>query len=90
VHFEGDSLIVVSALKNEEPCWIRFGQLVNDSKFLCQDFDLVTMGHYRRTANIAARTLAKFALSLRVNCAWLEESPPPIHSVILEENLLPL
>jgi len=25
VHFEGDSLNVVSALKKEEPCWTRFG-----------------------------------------------------------------
>jgi hypothetical protein len=46
--------------------------------------------HCCRTANGAGHTLAKFALSHRVNCVWLEESPPPIRSVILEEKILPL
>jgi hypothetical protein len=90
VHFERDSLTVVSALKKEEPCWTRFGQLVNDSKLLLPDFDLISVRHCCRTANGAGHTLAKFALSHRVNCVWLEESPPPIRSVILEEKILPL
>lgn len=90
VHFEGDSLNIVSTFKKEELCWTRFEQLVNDSKLLFQDFVLVTVRHYRRTANIATHTLAKFALSERVNCVWLDESPPPIRSVILEEKILPL
>lgn len=70
VHFEGDSLNIVSALQREEPYWTRFRHLVNDSKLLFQYFGLVTVRHCRRTANLAAHSLAKFALAQRVNCVW--------------------
>jgi hypothetical protein len=36
VHLEGDSLIVVEALKKKEPCWSSFGHLIDDARTCLQ------------------------------------------------------
>jgi ribonuclease HI len=71
VVFEGDSLLVVTAVKKEEPCWSDYGQLVEDTKSLLSSFSFVEFQHIRRDANQAAHHMAKMALSLPFEQLWM-------------------
>jgi ribonuclease HI len=63
VVLEGDSLIVVSALNKEEPCWSSFGHIIEDIRAKLQDIPSVRVQHVPRDANKVAHVLAKAAIS---------------------------
>lgn len=86
--FEGDSLEVVNALKNEDSCWTRYGMMINDAKkgLLCIPKWEVT--HVKRRANAVAHTLAKHALIFGENKVWRGITPTCIQDLVFAEKSL--
>uniref|UniRef100_A0A803QSM8 Reverse transcriptase domain-containing protein n=1 Tax=Cannabis sativa TaxID=3483 RepID=A0A803QSM8_CANSA len=41
--------------------------------------------HVKRMANMAAHTLARYALGLDETCYWMESSPPSLYSVVVND-----
>jgi ribonuclease HI len=59
---EGDSLMVTKALEGKGENWLKFGQIVEDTKLLLRSFQHWSISHVRREANGAAHGLAKEAI----------------------------
>jgi hypothetical protein len=86
VSFEGNSMIVVSALNSEDHCWSAYGQLIEDTKIKLNSFSSKRVIHVPRVANNVAHCLAKFALSQRLDNVWIEECPSFIQGAVLVEQ----
>uniref|UniRef100_A0A803NZB5 RNase H type-1 domain-containing protein n=1 Tax=Cannabis sativa TaxID=3483 RepID=A0A803NZB5_CANSA len=82
---ESDALMVVNALRAPFNSNSSFSDLIIDISCLLSFLSSVTISHVKRSANIAAHDLAKFALGVDEACSWFEEIPPPIYSVIVNE-----
>jgi len=54
VIFEGDSMSVVSALSTENPCWSRYGHVIEDARVRMREIGSTEVQHVRRCANQAA------------------------------------
>jgi len=59
--FEGDSLIVVLALRQDSSCWLGCGQLLDDIKTKLNSYPLHDVQHIRWDANTTAHRMAKVA-----------------------------
>jgi hypothetical protein len=79
---EGDSLATVAAINQENPCFNRYCQVVDDIRTRLSSFPNFVIQHVSRGANSAAHTLAKLALTLPSDVVWMEECPLPIHSIV--------
>lgn len=86
VHLEGDSLIVIDALKKEGPCWSSFGHLIGDTQTCLQRMQCFSVSHVRREANNVAHVLAKLSLSQSINKVWREDCPILIQNALLAEK----
>jgi ribonuclease HI len=84
---EGDSLVVVSALNNSLPTWSSLGQLIEDTKVKAKSLHQVEISHVNRAANLAAHSLAKFAISQLLDELWIEECHSYIQSIVLAEQV---
>lgn len=62
LHIEGDALEIVRALCLPDPCWSRFGTLIEATRFLLQNFQSWQVFHVCREPNEAAHYLAKAVL----------------------------
>lgn len=58
---EGDSLVVVKAIKEASSSWVVFGQIMDNIQLVLQSLRSWNIGHVKREANSVARTLAKEA-----------------------------
>jgi hypothetical protein len=85
--FEGDSLIVVSALRQNSSCWLVCGQL--DIKTKLNSFPFHDVRHIRQDANIATHRIANVALSQSLDQVWIEECHF-IQSIVLAEQDFPI
>jgi hypothetical protein len=88
VIFEGDSLEIVQALRNEGSCLGRFGQVVNEAKICLNSIHSWSIYRVKRSANNAAHCLAKYAFSLDSDQLWIDEYPSCIHDLVLFEKHL--
>jgi ribonuclease HI len=61
VFLEGDSLLVVKAVKSTQPNWLPYGQVIDDIKSMLRSLRRWSIRHVKREANSAAHGLAKFA-----------------------------
>ncbi len=86
VIFEGDSLNVVSALNNKDPCWSSFGLIIEDIRAKLQDIPSVRVHHVPREANNVAHSLAKAVVSQMLDKSWIEECPSSIQNCVLAEQ----
>jgi ribonuclease HI len=84
---EGLSLVVVSALNKPLPTWSSYGQLIEDIKVKPKCLQQVEIIHVNRAANLAAHSLAKFAISQLLDELWMEECPSYIQSIVLAEQV---
>ncbi|XP_062155310.1 uncharacterized protein LOC133863384 [Alnus glutinosa] len=82
---EGDSMVVVSALRASESCDRLFGQLIDNIKSYFSHFSPVKVNHVRREANVAAHVMAKMAISNLLNHSWVGECPRFIQDVVAAE-----
>ena len=61
---EGDSEVVISALRKEEDSFSSFGHLIFSIKHYLQSCSCISFSHTRRSGNLVAHSLAKFAKHL--------------------------
>lgn len=86
VTFEGDSLIIVSALKGQDPCWSSYGQIIEDTRVKLQSFSYMGAQPVSKEANNVAHCLAKAAVSQMLDNVWTEECTPLIQDCVLVEQ----
>ena len=86
VEVEGDSLVVIRALKDQERCLASYGDIIMDIQHLAASFQCVKYCHVRRTGNNAAHVLARKVLDLHSEfLVWLEDVPGFLDNVIQAE-----
>ena len=86
VEVEGDSLMVITALKDQERCLASYGDIIWDIQHLAVSFQYVKYGHVRREGNNAAHVLARKVLDLQSEfLVWLEDIPGFLDHVIQAE-----
>jgi ribonuclease HI len=86
VEVEGDSLIICAALKDSEPSFASYGNIVEDTLVLARGLQRAFISHVKREGNKAAHLLARHAISLSCDCLiWLEDTPAFLESVIIED-----
>jgi ribonuclease HI len=91
VILEGDSLLVVKAVKDKKPNWLPYGQIIDDIKRDLGSIRQWNIRHVKREANKAAHELSRFATRNSALNVWLEEPPSCIlNTVILEQMALSL
>ena len=86
---EGDSLIVIKGLMEEERLLVQLGMLVEDAKNLSQRFDELLYSHTKRECNTLAHSMARYVVGIPDFLVWMEYIPPQFHDV-LQANLLGL
>ena len=82
VILEGDSLVVIKALKEEEQLLSPTGLLLKDVKMLSQSFQKLLYSHTKREGNSVAHSLARYATSIPDFLVWMEDVPPCIQSLV--------
>ena len=73
---EGDSLMVMSALKMKNFGLAPFGSLLKDSLAFSSSFTKLSYSHTKREGNIVAHHLAKLALNFTSCVIWMDDVPP--------------
>jgi ribonuclease HI len=88
VEMEGGSLLICNALKDRDPCFASFGNIIEDTLALAGGLQRVVISHVKRDGNKAAHILARQAAQLSCDClVWLEDVPEFLESVILSEMI---
>ena len=85
VEFEGDAEIVIRDLYRNDPIQTPYGLVIEDAKALLQEFQGFSMSHTRRSGNSVAHALARRASDCNSSLIWLEEVPPDITHVLLND-----
>lgn len=88
VILEGDSLLVVQALRKMSPNLSSYGQVIEDTRSILFTRRSWMVNHVKREVNSAAHYLAKDALLFNLDRVWMEECPQCIVSIISLEQLL--
>lgn len=86
IWLEGDSLLIIKALKDQADSWSRYGHIIADIQWVLRHFRRWDVGHVKRTANEAAHILTKEALFHVDDRVWLEGVPHGIFSTISLER----
>ena len=79
---EGDSLVLINALKTEVHSLAPMGLLIEDVKMLSQNFDKLLYSHTKRNGNSVAHNLTKYAIGIPDFLVWMEDIPPHRFSVL--------
>jgi ribonuclease HI len=84
---EGDSMLVVTAINDSRPNWLRYGQIIDDVKMVLNSLRKWSSRHIKREANSAAHGLAKYTTRINESQVWLEDAPTCIFEVVNLEQL---
>ena len=79
---EGDSEIIIKALKDKESSLTTHGLFIQDAKFISMSFTQLRYSHTRREGNMFAHSLAKYAANIVDYVVWMKDAAPQIHNVI--------
>ena len=82
---EGDSEVVISALRSKEESLSSFGHLISSIKHYLVSCNCVSFFHIRRSGNSVAHFLAKHAKTIEGVSVWMEDVPPQIADVLLAD-----
>ena len=82
ISLEGDSLLVVKAIREPGIQWSSYGHLVEDARGVLNTNRSWTIGHVKREANSATHTLAKEAVKGVIDHIWMEEIPFCIFDIV--------
>uniref|UniRef100_A0A2N9FPS4 Retrotransposon Copia-like N-terminal domain-containing protein n=1 Tax=Fagus sylvatica TaxID=28930 RepID=A0A2N9FPS4_FAGSY len=85
VEVEGDTETVMRYLSSNVPLHTPYGLVLEDTKVLIQEFQRVTLSHTRRSGNSVAHALARRASDCNSFLVWMEEVPPDITHVLLND-----
>ena len=85
VILEGDSLVVIKALREEEQLLSPTSLLLEDVRMLSQSFQKLLYSHTKREGNSVAHSLARYASSIPKFFVWMEDVPPCIQSLIQDD-----
>jgi ribonuclease HI len=89
IELEGDSLLVVNAIKDSGTQWSSYGHIVGDVRYVLNNMRSWEIGHVKHGANGAAHVLAKEAGRHAEEQIWMEEIPTCIFDIItLEQSTL--
>ena len=72
-------------LSSSAPLHTPYGLVIEDTKALIQEFQRLTLSHTRRSGNSVAHALARRASDCNSFLVWLEEVPPDITYVLLND-----
>jgi ribonuclease HI len=86
VHFEGDAKTVVEAINSTDVDWSSWGHLVADVHMELQELYQWKCTHVRRDGNLAAHTLAKYAIQNAVEKRWCDDLPECIKELLSLER----
>ena len=75
---EGDSLVVIKALREKEQLLSPTGLLLEDVRMLSQSFRKLLYSHTKREGNSITHNLVKYANSIPNLLVWMEDVPPCI------------
>ena len=78
---EGDSLDVIAGLREDRMVLVPYGLLLEDTRFLSQQFDELRYSHTKREGNRLAHSLARYAVGIPDFLVWMEDVPPQFYSV---------
>ena len=82
VILEGDSLVVIKALREEEQFLSPIGLLLEDVRMLSLSFQKLLYSHTKREDNSVAHSLARYTDSIPDFLVWMEDVPPCIRSFV--------
>ena len=82
---EGDSEVVISALRKEEESFSSFGHLISSIKFYLPFCNCVSFSDTRRSGNSVAHFLAKQAKTIDGCSVWMEDVPQQVADVLLAD-----
>ena len=82
VIIESDSLSMVKAIEDTVETTCHIGNIIDDVKHLSKAIKSCEFHHTKREANQVAHTLARNAIHVNKEMAWLEEIPPCVFDVI--------
>ena len=79
---EGDSLILMNALKTNSHSLAQFGHIIKDIQFLTSQFSIISFSHVKRHCNTIAHSIARRALSFSSLQVWMEDVPLELADVL--------
>ena len=79
---EGDSLILMNALKTNSHNLAQFGHIIKDIQFLASQFSIISFSHVKRHCNTIAHSIARWALSFSSLQVWMEDVPLELADVL--------
>ena len=82
---EGDSEVIIKALKNEEDSLAPFGHILAAAKS-STNVSCISFSHICRLGNSVAYNLAKHARHVAGLKVWMEDVPPHLYSVLLTDH----
>ena len=84
---EGDSLDVITGLRENRMVLVPYGLLLEDAMFLSQQFDELHYSHTKRKDNSLAHSLARYAINILDFLVWMVDVPSQFLSVLQTDFL---
>ena len=79
---DGDSEVVISALRKEEESFSSFGHLISSIKhYLLHSCNCISFSHTCRSGNSVAHSLAKLVRHINEFSMLMEDVPPQVSDV---------
>ena len=82
---EGNSEMVISALRKEEESFSSFGHLISSIKHYLYSCNCISFSHTHRSGNSVAHSSAKLARDIDEFSVWMEDVPPQVNDVLLAD-----
>jgi hypothetical protein len=83
----GEAMWAIYALRAATENLSSYGHLIDDTRWLLQQFRTAEVRHVKRNANKAAHRLAREAVKNCGDNIWMEETPPCISDTIALERV---
>jgi ribonuclease HI len=87
VEFEGDAVNVIRDLNSQVSIPTPYGLIIEDAKVILHDLQRSSLSHTCRSGNSVAHALARRAHNCNSPLIWMEEVPPDITNVLLNDFL---
>ncbi|XP_050160416.1 uncharacterized protein LOC126633942 [Malus sylvestris] len=87
VNFEGDSSVVLEAMKGKGEDYSIWGSVINYLRFFLLGLPNLECSHVWREGNLAVHRLARMGLGVSQELVWFEEPPFLIQDILFEEGL---